>query len=129
MSLRTRRGDSVAGIEHAQVRDVEGAVVKGDRRRNDVTLAGRNVDDAVGGTVGSNSVEFAVIWLDDVEVVVDGDHAVGGAVGFEVTGLGVLHGVCHVERAEVVDQLGVPYRPTERRRSERLERRASNRRR
>ena len=80
-----------------------------DRRRHDVSLARRDVDEpADRSALWRDRVDLSVIGLDGVKRAPRLDHAVPGAVRLEVVGLGMCDGVDLLERAQIGDHLPRP---------------------
>src|SRR6185437_1935742 len=93
-------GDDGKEIEVAHI---ESAVVPGNGCRHNMSFGGRDIDHAADSAPGGDAVELAVVGFDGIQVVADGDHAVPGAIGFEVGRVGIRYGVGLLEGAEVRD--------------------------
>src|SRR5215468_5870864 len=92
--------------ERAEVPEEEVPLVR-QRGRDDVTLTGRDVDQAADRAAGRvDTVDLAVVGLDGIQIAPDRGHAVPGPVRLEVSWFRVRDWVGLLEPAQIGDRGG-----------------------
>src|SRR5207302_5835962 len=97
-------GRALNNRKRIKVSDIKVAPIEVQRRRHDMALGGRNVDDTADHTRRRDLNEVAGVWVEGEEITADFDHAVPSSFGTKILRIGMRHWVGHHPCAQVGDQ-------------------------